>query len=73
MWVAEGGRGIAVRLKENGRQKAAPPERHSGTKRKVTDNGYEQIYQCYTAVNCKSCPMRGAFKTRACFRKYQAE
>jgi transposase len=36
------------------------PMRLTGKKKRVTTNGYEQVYQNYTALNCTGCPMRGA-------------
>jgi transposase len=35
------------------------PMHLSGKRRKVTTNGHEQIYHCYTATNCTGCPMHG--------------
>jgi len=33
---------------------------YAGEKIRFTENGYEQILSCYTALNCEGCPLRGA-------------
>ena len=31
----------------------------TGTKKRLSNNGFEQFYSVYTAANCNGCPMRG--------------
>jgi len=35
------------------------PMTFTGTKKRLSDNGFEQLYRLYTAANCNGCPMRG--------------
>ena len=47
------------------------PMRYIGQRKRIRENGFEQVYSIYQAINCQGCPMRGACNKQEGNRKIE--